>query len=290
MASSKFNPSARTLLLFAVALVVVTMLVPYGYIVAYPLRLFGTFVHETGHALATVITGGTVSGMHVNLDTSGLTLSRGGASLLISSAGYLGTVALGAALLVAGRRQAWARKVLMVLGVGTLLATAVFGGYGSSMLAVGGFVLGVGLWALGRRRSRTDQPAGALYAGGALATLAALAYLGFSGALLTWTIGLVAAALLLGVAFYAAPWVQHMLVIALGVQLSFDGLHSIRYLIDHTVAARGHSDAVNMAQFTGIPATVWAVLWALVGVAIVVVAFALFWRENKRESFEASIQ
>src|SRR5690554_2280709 len=190
MASSNFNPSARTLLIFAVALVAVTMLVPYGYVVAYPLRLFGTFVHETGHALATVITGGSVSGMHVNLDTSGLTLSRGGSSLLISSAGYLGTVALGAGLLVAGRRQAWARRVLMVLGVTTLIATAIFGGYGSSLAAVGGFAMGIVLWALGRRRAQAGQSASALYGGGVVVTLAALVYLALSGALLTWTIGL----------------------------------------------------------------------------------------------------
>ncbi|RAL20390.1 hypothetical protein DL240_17575 [Lujinxingia litoralis] len=289
MSTSNFTPSARALLIFAVALVVVTMLVPYGYVVAYPLRLFGTFVHESAHALATVLTGGSVSGMHVNLDTSGVTLSRGGSRFLISSAGYLGTVAAGAALLIAGKRQGWARKTLIVLGVSTLVATALFGGYGSSLLAVGGFAAGMGLWALGRKMARAQKSAGIWYAGGAVVTVAALVYLGFSGALLTWSVGLLSAAGLVAVAVYGAPWLRHALVITLGVQLTFDGLHSIRTLIDHTMAARGHSDAVNMANLTGIPASVWAVLWAVVGLAIVAGAFVLFWRENKRESFENSL-
>ena len=72
-----------------------------GYIV-YPLQLFATFVHESSHALMTLITGNSVMSLTVLPDTSGVVWSQatGFSSLLISSAGYLGATAFGTLLLV----------------------------------------------------------------------------------------------------------------------------------------------------------------------------------------------
>ena len=77
MAASREYPP-RQLLILASAVVCLCMFIPFGEYIVYPFRLFGTFVHETAHALAAVITGGRVMGMHVNWDTSGLTITQGG--------------------------------------------------------------------------------------------------------------------------------------------------------------------------------------------------------------------
>ena len=86
-----------TATLISVALWVVSWYMPFvGYIV-YPLQLFATFVHESSHALMTLITGNTVMSLTVSPDGSGAVWSQssGFSSLLISSAGYLGTTIFG---------------------------------------------------------------------------------------------------------------------------------------------------------------------------------------------------
>lgn len=96
----------RLLLLFATLLTVVLNFMPYSEILLYPLRLFITFVHESGHAFATLLVGGGVSSLSVSPDTSGLTYGTGHSFLtswIVCSAGYLGTTLFGAALLQIGR-------------------------------------------------------------------------------------------------------------------------------------------------------------------------------------------
>lgn len=291
MTTTTDNWTARKLLLIATALVVVAMFIPYGYLLVYPFRLFGTFIHETAHAMAAVISGGEVVGMHVNLDTSGLTTTRGGSAVLISSAGYLGSIIAGAALLLAGRKRSWAKNTLIVTGILTLLATGFFGGYGSALLAVIGFGIGFGLAYLGRREGlrKKDAKAGWPLMGiGAVFGAASILYLGLSGALLTWMIGIVMGGGLLVIALSRKPVLQHLTVLFLGVQVAVDGLHSVKHLLAITTNGLGHSDAANMAKYTGVPATLWAVLWGVLGLAVVAGAFWIFFRDSRRRSYETS--
>src|SRR5919199_4444095 len=88
-------------LLAAAALGLAFWFVPYAWVLAYPFKLFVTFIHEGGHALAAVLTGNSVRSLSVAFDGSGLTetyVAPGGtfAGFFISSAGYLGAPAFGA--------------------------------------------------------------------------------------------------------------------------------------------------------------------------------------------------
>lgn len=285
---SPSNPwSARTLLLIATGLVLASIFIPYGYLLTYPFQLFGTFIHETGHAFAAVISGGSVLGMQVNLDTSGLAMTQGGSRVLISSAGYLGSIIVGAAFLLAGRRRKWARPTLLVAGAGTLMATAFFGGYGHSLLAFLVFAVGMAVAYLGNVRAKKGGGQAKYLATGGVIALAALVYIGLTGGLLTWAVGLLMGGALLLMAAYGKPLLQHLTVIFLGVQVAFDGLNSVKVLFNLTTNGHDHSDAVNMANATGIPATFWAVLWGVMGLAIVAGAFWLFWREEHRSPKKA---
>jgi hypothetical protein len=82
----------------------------------FPLRLLVTFFHEGGHALAALLTGGSVAGIGINPDGSGVTLSAGGLRLAILPAGYLGATAYGTLLLVLLRRGWSGRRVLVLTG------------------------------------------------------------------------------------------------------------------------------------------------------------------------------
>lgn len=285
MSSTTSKWTSRQLLVLATVVVALTFFIPYGQFLIYPIALFGTFIHEASHALAAVMSGGKVLGMHVNLDTSGLTKTMGGVGLLISSAGYLGSVLAGAAFLLAGRRRKWAKRTLMVAGSLTLLFTGLFGGYGSKSFAVGAMVGGFLLLLAGRKMRAKGKPWIPFVAGGGLLGVAALAYLSLSGALLTWVIGLVMGGGLLLAGLYLRPIWQQLLVLFLGVQLALDGLSSLKSLWIITTQTQGHSDAVNMARMTGVPATLWAALWGLVAVLMLIGTFWIFWRDSRRSVF-----
>ena len=104
-------------LLGACALTVGLWFVPFASTLLYPLRLFVTFVHEGGHALAATLTGGLAERIVVQPDASGYTLTAGGWPILIVMAGYLGATVYGALMLSLARRPGAARAILGISGV-----------------------------------------------------------------------------------------------------------------------------------------------------------------------------
>ena len=92
----------------------------------YPLKIFVVFIHETGHALATVLTGGQVISMVVTPWESGYVQHRGGNALLIASAGYVGSALFGGVMLSLSGRQRWATKIFGALAVLFAAVTLAF--------------------------------------------------------------------------------------------------------------------------------------------------------------------
>ncbi len=115
-------------LLGASVLTVVLSSFPWGWIVVYPIRLFVTFIHEGGHALATILTLGDVVSLYIYPNASGETYSRGGLQILIASAGYLASTIFGAALLISGRQGRHAKAVLAITAGLILVITAFLAG------------------------------------------------------------------------------------------------------------------------------------------------------------------
>jgi hypothetical protein len=147
--------SADRWLLTAAALSLVLSLAPWGWIPLYPFRLATTWIHECGHAIATVLLGGSVRSITIASDGSGLTHSLIPGSRivqgLVSSAGYLGSSVVGCLLLAATRRAEWERRIIWGVGAFMLLTAVVWirnlFGF-AAVLAWGG-----GLVALGRKGS-----------------------------------------------------------------------------------------------------------------------------------------
>jgi hypothetical protein len=134
---------AFRLLLIATAITVALWFIPFAWIVTYPFRIFVTLIHETGHALATLATFGSVNRIQLAWNGSGLTETAGGVRLLISSAGYLSTTIFGAALLLVLRRARNARAAALTTAILVLAVTLFFGGNLLAWLA--GLVLGFGI-------------------------------------------------------------------------------------------------------------------------------------------------
>jgi hypothetical protein len=132
-------------LLGATALTIVVSYVPFGWAVVYPLRLFVTFIHEGGHALAALLTLGAVDRLVIYANASGETYTRGGLSPLIASAGYLASTAYGASLLMLlhdGKRA----KAVLTLTAAMILALTGFFSADSFSLFIGIALTGMLIW------------------------------------------------------------------------------------------------------------------------------------------------
>lgn len=125
----------RRLLIAATAVSVALAFIPIAQSVWYPLRLLITLVHEAGHGVVTVLTGGAVQYITVSPAGSGLTLSEGGAPFFIYMAGYVGTSVCGATCLVLGARSGRGRSALVLMGGITLAITLLWVRNGFGLLA-----------------------------------------------------------------------------------------------------------------------------------------------------------
>lgn len=103
----------------------------------FPLRMFVVFLHELSHGLAAVATGGSIVSIELSSDEGGLCTTLGGSSFVTLSAGYLGSAAWGAGLLVAGSRTRHDRELCALLGGILLLITVVY------VRTIFGFVYGL---------------------------------------------------------------------------------------------------------------------------------------------------
>jgi hypothetical protein len=93
----------------------------------YPLRIFVVFLHELSHALAAIATGGRVDSITLDPREGGLTWVRGGNAFLVLSAGYLGSLLWGLALLAVARSNPKrAPAAVQALGMLTVLVTLVY--------------------------------------------------------------------------------------------------------------------------------------------------------------------
>ena len=95
-----------------------------------PLGLFATWAHESSHAIVGWIDGASISRVDIAANGSGATgVATSGApsdftEVTVGSAGYLGTVIVGAILLAAGRSQRAAKITLIVVGL-CMIASAL---------------------------------------------------------------------------------------------------------------------------------------------------------------------
>lgn len=91
------------------------------------LTLFVTYLHEFGHALAALFTGGNVASLAVNTDGSGVTVTSGGIRWVIEIGGYIGSVLFGNLLFRVGLcHKSLSKWSLFALGLGMVLVSVVW--------------------------------------------------------------------------------------------------------------------------------------------------------------------
>jgi hypothetical protein len=229
-----------TLLLTAAAISIVLWFIPFAEILTYPFRIFVTFIHEGGHAIAALLTGNSVQSLSIATNASGETYtSQGGAisQMFVASAGYLGSMAYGALLLVL-IRKAIAARVVLIGSAGLVFALTLI--YGLFKPVVSG------------------------------AALSGVPFTLLAGTLLT--VGLVA------VAKFANGRLATFFVSFLAVQCILNALLDLKtvFFLSSPFATVVPTDAVNMASATGIPAFFWSVTWIVMALGILFLAMRLY--------------
>ncbi len=240
------------LLLVATVITIALWFIPFTDYLIYPIRLFVTFIHESGHALAAVLTGGSVQSLTVSPDSSGLVKAYSQnslATLLFSSAGYLSATAYGVLLLALIRWRVSPHKILFGSGIFIALMTVVFG-----LLAP--------VWHI----FTADVSFGSV------------AFTLFSGALLT--AGLVAAAR------YANLKWANFAVCFLAVQCLLNAVFDLKNLFIISATTGAHNDAMNMAQVTGLPAFMWILIWIVISVVMISIGLRVYVASQKGKQYD----
>jgi len=237
--SQDARPQAMTLLVAATISIVLSF-IPYAEFLTYPFRIFVTFIHEGGHALAALLTGNSVASLSVATNASGETYTTQGgliSQVLISSAGYVGSMAFGALLLTLIRKAVAARIVLLACGILVFAMTMIFG-----------FIkplFWVNAW---------------------------------SGIPFTLLSGLFISAGLVLIARFASARVATFFVSFLAVQCVLNALFDLKTLfsLSSPFGPTVQTDALNMSNATGIPAIFWTVLWIAFALGILWFAMRLY--------------
>lgn len=225
------KPGAPGSMAFYVILLLTLFIVkiPALSIIFMPLNQFSTLIHELSHALATVLTGGHVSGMTIvpdGMGHGGLTFSQGGLRFLIIQAGYMGTTLFGCALVALSKNPRYSKIILQGLALMTLLSTIFFIGPGilsaSFIQSILSFIVGLLL-------------SGAIY---------------YAGTRLKYS-------------------QAHWLLLFLAINVAMDSLNSIWIIIGSSLNQfAAYSDATTMQNNFFMPAIFWSLLWALTSVGM----------------------
>lgn len=223
--SNDARPQAMTLLIAAAASVLLWF-IPFAEFLTYPFRIFVTFIHEGGHALAALLTGNSVAGLSVAPNASGETYTTEGgliSQVFVSSAGYLGSMAFGALLLVLIRKAIAARLVLLGSAIFIFTLTMIYGLFKP--------IFSFNAW---------------------------------SGIPFTLFAGLSIAAALVLIAKFASARTATFFVSFLAVQCVLNALFDLKTVFFMSADFFGPAipnDAANMARATGIPGIFWTLTW-----------------------------
>jgi hypothetical protein len=236
-----------SLLLIAATISIVLWFIPFAEILTYPFRIFVTFIHEGGHAIAALLTGNSVESLSIATNASGETYTTQGGTIsqmFVASAGYLGSMTFGALLLVLIRKAIAARIVLLGSAALVFALTLIYG-------LIKPITSGV--------------------------ALSGVPFTILAGTLLT--VGLVF------VARFAKPRLATFFVSFLAVQCVLNALLDLKtvFFLSSPFAPSVPTDAVNMANATGIPALFWTLTWIAAAIGMLALTMRLYVVGRKKQ-------
>ncbi len=120
--------------------------------VVLPIKYLTVFFHELSHGLAAILTGGSIERIELNANQGGVCWTRGGIRFIVVSAGYLGSLVWGAAILMFAVTSNHDRKAVAGLGILLLAVTLL---WVRNLFGIG-LCIATGLALLGMAKYATD--------------------------------------------------------------------------------------------------------------------------------------
>lgn len=246
------GPKPRMNLILGATLITLGLwFIPFADWFVYPIRLFVTFIHESCHAVAAAMTGSSVKGLVILPNGGGFVVVSSEnwfSSFIIASAGYLGTVFCGAALLLLIKQRITPGSIL--IGIGFLV--------GINTLLFGFLVPLLNFFEL----------------------------ISFADVLFTTFVGISLFLVLTLLAKKLSKKWQEMILVFLAVQLILNAFLDLKNLLILNAPILGSdikTDATNMEQITGVPAILWIIVWIFLSVIVVSVVLRLYATGRKRD-------
>ncbi|MDZ4835355.1 MAG: M50 family metallopeptidase [Candidatus Melainabacteria bacterium] len=194
-----------------------------------PLNQFATLVHEFGHAIVCVLTGGHVNGMTIVADGAGhggLTMSQGGIQFFTIQAGYLGTAVFGSLLVYLSQFHKLSKGIL--IGIGSIIGFASICFIAPTLFS------------------------------------ASMVQAFFS---LLWAVAMAAATIYAGLKLKDSN--ANLVVLFLAIYTAMDSLRAISIVLSAAMfGSTIWSDATVMEQMFVLPAVFWSFLWATLSVVL----------------------
>jgi hypothetical protein len=239
----------------------------------YPFRLFVTMIHELGHGLAAILTGGDFLRFEVTQYGAGRAYTAGGSRFAIIQSGYLGTALFGAALLLLTHRTRQLGRIAMGLGVLLAVLTLLYSGISVSSLSLiqlvaVSVVIIVALYLILTRESDQGRLGGL-----GVALLAGVMLLAFSSwnSTLTVAVGVGSGLALFALGMKATRDVMAVTLTFLAFLTGLQAITDAWMLLKIVSLPEGMmplNDATSMSQAYGGPAALWALYWMALDVIV----------------------
>lgn len=107
--------------------IILALAVLWDSIAIYPLKLLVVFLHEASHAVAAIMTGGSVEELVINAQEGGHIIRVGGNNFIIRSSGYLGSLVFGASLYLLSVKTRYDKPIMLLLGIFMVVITLFYG-------------------------------------------------------------------------------------------------------------------------------------------------------------------
>ena len=85
--------------------------------IIYPVKIFVILLHEISHAVAAILTGGSVEKIILDLHLAGNTITKGGNQILIALSGYVGSLFIGSLILISAKDKNLSKWLTTILAI-----------------------------------------------------------------------------------------------------------------------------------------------------------------------------
>ena len=220
----------------AFLLIFISIALLWNTIVMYPLKIFVVFMHEVSHGLAAIATGGSIVEIQVNPQQGGHALTRGGSRFWTLTAGYLGSLLWGGAILLLAARTRLDKTVSVLIGMGMVAITIGFAEGGSPSF------FGLHFFKDGNFIMYGDFPS------------------------FTYFFGIGFGVVLIFIGLFLSEVVNDWILRVIGVTSCLYAILDIK----SDVLDRSHlrSDARMLSEITPLPTLFWGILWIIIAIGL----------------------